>query len=71
MHYRGRYCIEEALAEADQVYITRVHTSIKNGEVFFPVLDSAIWEKVWEEFHPQDEQHAFAFTFQRFERKKA
>jgi dihydrofolate reductase len=67
----GGIVFEEALAAADQVYLTRVHTTLENGEVFFPNLDSALWEKVWEEFHPQDEQHAFAFTFQRFERKKA
>lgn len=63
----GGVVFREALKDIDQVYLTRVHTSME-GEVFFPQLEQADWELVWEEFHPADEQHAFSFTFQQFKR---
>ncbi|HTN18643.1 MAG TPA: dihydrofolate reductase [Chitinophagaceae bacterium] len=52
------------------MYLTRVHTVLEGGEVFFPVMDKAGWEQVWEEFHPEDEQHQYSFTFQHFKRLK-
>lgn len=65
----GGVVFRDVLDSMDQVYLTRVHTVLEEGDVFFPELDSADWQKVWEEFHPEDEQHRHSFTFQQFKRK--
>ena len=64
----GGVVFADALPGVDQIYLTRVHTILDNGEVFFPVLNTEIWKKVWEEYHPADEQHAFAFTFEQYKK---
>jgi dihydrofolate reductase len=66
----GGYVFVDVLDTADQIFLTRVHTVLNKGEVFFPVIDLTRWEKVWEEFHPKDEQHEFSFTFQQCKKIK-
>jgi dihydrofolate reductase len=65
----GGIIFQEALDGVDQIYITRVHTLLSEGEVFFPIIDEDIWVKIWEEYHPINETHPFAFTFQHFKKK--
>lgn len=50
----------------DEMYITRIHTQIENGVVFFPEFDKRIWNRAWHEFHEADEKHAFSFTFEHW-----
>nr|AIA10698.1 dihydrofolate reductase [uncultured bacterium] len=57
-------CIIGALA--DRVYLTRVHATIQ-GDTTFPELGRE-WKAVWQERHEADENHAYAYTFLRFER---
>ena len=52
----------------DQIFITRVHTRLEHGEVFFPIIKTELWTKVWEEFHVKDETHPFSFTFQQYKK---
>ena len=66
----GGVVFKEALDTIDQIYLTRVHTALNEGEVFFPQLDEMEWKKVWEDFHPADEQHQFSFTFEQYKRKE-
>lgn len=66
----GGIIFKEAIALADEVYLTRVHTVIPDGDAFFPELSSGEWELSWEEHHPADEKHQFSFTFQQYKRKK-
>lgn len=66
----GGVVFAEKLHTVDQVYLTRVHTVLENGEVFFPELPATEWEKVWEEYHAADENHNYAFTFQHYKRIK-
>lgn len=58
-----------ALAFTNTVYLTRVHAVIEKGTAFFPVLPPEEWRLTWEEAHEADEKHAYAFTFQKWERK--
>lgn len=58
-----------ALAFTSTVYLTRVHAVIEKGTAFFPVLPPEEWQLTWEEAHEADEKHAYAFTFQKWERK--
>ena len=64
----GGKIFETCMPLADRLYITRVHAIIEDADAFFPVVDHTHWRLVWEENHPADEQHKYAFSFQQFER---
>lgn len=66
----GGQIYKAAMHLADVIYMTRVHTTIHNGTAFFPAIAPEQWQLVWEEAHPADDKHAFAFTFQRWEAQK-
>jgi dihydrofolate reductase len=57
-----------ALPRAERLYLTRVHTSIE-GDTHFPSWDETEWNLISEELHPEDERHAWPFTFQVFDRR--
>lgn len=57
-----------ALPFADKIELTRVHGNF-DADAFFPEINSSEWNLVNEEFHPKDEKHNFAFTFQTFIKK--
>lgn len=65
----GGVIFKEMFSVLDEILMTRIHAIIDGGEVFFPAIDPGEWEKVWEEFHPADERHQYAFTFERWLRK--
>lgn len=54
---------------ANELFLTRVHTQIQHGEVFFELPTPEKWQLVWSEAHFKDEKHAFDFTFERWIRK--
>ena len=58
----------QALPLARRVYLTRVHAS-PEADVFFPELPAAEWELISAEDFPADDKHAFAYSFQRWERR--
>jgi dihydrofolate reductase len=65
----GGQIYAEALPLADKIYLTRVH-AILDGDAFFPVFDENEWELISNMDHPADEKHAFAYSFQVWQRKK-
>ncbi|BFG71738.1 type 3 dihydrofolate reductase [Sediminibacterium sp. KACHI17] len=62
----GGEIYKEALPLAHKVYLTRVQAE-PEADTFFPDL-SADWQLIFDEPHSADAKHAFAFTFQRWER---
>lgn len=63
----GGQMYRQALDQCDEIYMTRVHTEIEGGTVFFPeIRNNPDWKKVWEEAHPADEKHIYSFTFERW-----
>jgi dihydrofolate reductase len=64
----GGTVFELAMPLVDRIYITRVHTTIDDADAFFPDIDHTHWKLVWEEPHEADEKHAYAYTFQQYER---
>ena len=63
----GGQLYRQALDRCDEIYMTRVHTEIEGGTVFFPeIRNNPDWKKVWAETHPEDEQHIYGFTFERW-----
>ncbi|WP_395050082.1 dihydrofolate reductase [Flavobacterium sp.] len=59
----------QSIPLADQLDITRVHHSFE-ADVYFPEIDSKIWELTSETFNPKDEKHLYDYTFQKYTRKK-
>ena len=58
----------QAMPKADRIYLTRVHADV-DGDIFFPEVDEEKWEEVSRERHEKDDQHQYAFSFLRFERR--
>lgn len=58
----------QSIALADRIELTRVHEDFE-ADAFFPEIDEKDWYLANETFHPADEKHAFAFTFQTFVKK--
>jgi len=65
----GGEIYSQSIHLADQLDITRVHHSF-DADVYFPEIDSEIWELTYETLNPKDEKHLFDFTFQTFVRRK-
>ncbi len=64
----GASVFAEALPRADRLYLTRVHAEIE-GDVYFPELDFEDWKLVEQQRREADERHAYALTFQTFDRR--
>jgi dihydrofolate reductase len=64
----GGTIFEQTMNRIDRIYLTRVHTVIAHATAFFPTVDHTHWKMVKEEPHEADEKHAFAYTFQQYER---
>ncbi len=65
----GGEIYNQSIHLVDQLDITRVHHSF-DADVYFPKIDSKIWELSSEDFNPKDEKHLYDYTFQTFIRKK-
>jgi len=57
-----------AFDRADKIYMTRVHAELE-GDTYFPVIEKNDWTLVSKTDNPADEKHAYAFSFQLWERK--
>jgi dihydrofolate reductase len=55
------------LPDAGRVHLTRVHGDIE-GDVLWPALDDS-WRLVERESHASDERHAYAMTFELWEKR--
>ncbi|WP_018870876.1 dihydrofolate reductase [Thioalkalivibrio sp. ALgr3] len=64
----GAGLFAEALPRTGVLHLTRVHER-HPGDTYFPAIDPAEWTLIESEYHPADEQHACAFTFERLERR--
>ncbi|HZE86277.1 MAG TPA: dihydrofolate reductase [Puia sp.] len=65
----GGVIYAEAMPIADRIYITRVH-AVLEGDTYFPAFSEKEWELVSNLDFPVDEKHAYAYSFQVWERKK-
>ena len=57
-----------AFDRANKIYMTRVHADLE-GDTYFPVIEKDDWTLVSKTDNPVDEKHAYAFSFQLWERK--
>jgi len=65
----GGEIYKKAIEIADKIELTRVHTDI-DGDTFFPVIDSNIWQLTFDELHKKNEKHKYDFSFLTYTRKK-
>ena len=65
----GGQIYAEALPVADRIYLTRVH-AVLDGDAYFPAFSDSEWELVSNLDRPADERHAYAYSFQVWQRKK-
>ncbi len=65
----GGQIYAESMASADRIYMTRVH-AVLEGDTWFPAIDGKEWALHSELNFPVDEKHAYAYSFQVWERKK-
>src|SRR5713226_4787124 len=63
----GGQIYEEAMNMAHRIYMTRVH-AVLEGDAYFPAIDGKAWEMVSHLDFPADEKHAYAYSFQVWER---
>lgn len=59
----GGEIYEQALPFADKIELTRVHFDFQDADTFFPKIDDSQWKIISNEFHENDEDHEYAFSF--------
>jgi dihydrofolate reductase len=59
----------EAMTIAGRIYMTRVD-AVLEGDTRFPAIDEKAWEMLSHLDFPADEKHAYAYSFQIWERRK-
>ncbi len=66
----GGEIYKQSMDIADTIELTRVHTTLE-ADTYFPELNTNDWTLLHEEFHPKDEKHLYAFTYQTFVKKQS
>ena len=64
----GGEIYKEAIEKADRIYLTRVHAQL-DGDTFFPDRDERKWRLVDNIDFAKDENHAYDYSFQIWERE--
>lgn len=63
----GGEIYKQSIDRADKIVITRVHATLE-GDTYFPVIDETKWKLISNRDFPADDQHAYAYSFQVWER---
>ena len=66
----GGTLYRQAINLVNVLYLTRVHTIIEDGDVFFPELDMSKWDIEHTEDVPADKDNDFDTTFMILRRKR-
>ena len=65
----GGAVYQEAVPEADKIYLTEIQASIA-GDTFFPILKRDEWIEIQRSSHKPDTQHPYAYDFVELVRTK-
>ena len=65
----GASVYRAALPMMDRLYITHVHTEVKEADVFFPVIEPEVWEVESRSETHTDPQTGFPFEFVVYRRR--
>jgi len=64
----GASVYKAAMPEMDRLYITHVHTEVKDADAFFPVIDPEVWKKVSVSQTHTDPETGYKFEFVVYEK---
>lgn len=64
----GASVYRAAMPEMDLLYITHVHTEVKDADVFFPEIDPEKWRRISTSETHTDPETGFEFEFAVYER---
>lgn len=67
----GGQIYAQALADADRLVVTHVHTVIEDADTFFPQIDPSVWEVEERSEMFRDEESGFDFEFVTYKRSYA
>ena len=67
----GGQIYAQALADADRLVVTHVHTVIEDADTFFPHIDPSVWEVEERSEMFRDEESGFDFEFVTYKRSRA
>jgi len=65
----GASLYKSILADAEKLYLTRVHTRVIEPDTYFPEIDEKMWIESQSSPYLPDEEHDHAYTIQLFERR--
>lgn len=65
----GGEVYRQALPSVDVVHLTEVHTTVPDGDAFFPTLSPTDWREETRARHAADAQHAVAYSFVTLRRR--
>ncbi|RZK25541.1 MAG: dihydrofolate reductase [Hymenobacter sp.] len=65
----GGEIYRQALPSVDVVHLTEVHTTVPDGDAFFPALSPTEWREETRARHAADTQHAIAYSFVTLRRR--
>lgn len=66
----GGIIYRQAINIVNYIYLTKVHTTIEDGDTFFPELDMTKWETVSTEEFMADDENDYDTTFMVLKRKR-
>ncbi|MCW5520870.1 dihydrofolate reductase [Aureitalea sp. L0-47] len=64
----GGEIYEQGMAVAKKIELTRVHGTF-DADTFFPDIPESHWELAEEHYHPIDDRHDYAFTYETWIRR--
>ncbi len=65
----GGQVYAQAMADADRLIITHVHTVIDDADTFFPVIDPAVWKVASRSDMMTDPETGYEFEFVEYEKR--
>jgi len=65
----GSSIYETMMPDAQKLYLTKVFTTVEDGDAFFPAYDKRMWIEANSYPFLPDDEHKFAYTMMVFERR--
>lgn len=63
----GGEVFKQSIDIINRIYLTRVHANVE-GDAFYPEIDATKWKLISENTYEADDKHAFAYTFETWEK---
>ncbi len=64
----GADIYRQTMPYAHELIITHVRAHFPQADSFFPLIDPAVWQATWQEYHTRDARHTWDYEFVRYEK---